>query len=101
MGAGGMRCWKGTAPQFSLVEIGGPQFHRPRRRRFPAWNPQPRVQGRGGQAMWIIMYVAVMASLRAMGLAPGLVPIRAGDGRRPPFGDIGVADSRFWSRRVG
>jgi hypothetical protein len=38
--------------------------------------------------MWIIMYVAVMASLRAMGLAPSLAPIRTDDDRRPPFGDI-------------
>jgi hypothetical protein len=38
--------------------------------------------------MWIIMYVAVMASLRAMGLAPSFVPIRNDDDRRPPFGEI-------------
>ncbi len=38
--------------------------------------------------MWIIMYIAVMASLRAMGLAPDLVQVRTDDDHRPPYGDI-------------
>jgi hypothetical protein len=41
----------------------------------------------GSRAMWIIMYIAMMASLRAMGLAPGLVPVRT-DEDRPPFGEM-------------
>jgi hypothetical protein len=38
--------------------------------------------------MWIIMYVAMIASLRAMGLAPSSVPVRTDDDHRPPFGEI-------------
>ena len=38
--------------------------------------------------MWIIMYIAVMASLQAMGLEPSLVPIRTDDDDPPPCGDI-------------
>jgi hypothetical protein len=37
--------------------------------------------------MWIIWYVAMMASLRAMGLAPSVVPVRT-DEDRTPFSDI-------------
>jgi hypothetical protein len=37
--------------------------------------------------MWIVMYIAMMASLRAMGLAPGFVPVRT-DEDRLPFGEI-------------
>jgi hypothetical protein len=38
--------------------------------------------------MWIIWYIGMMASLRAMGLAaPSLVPIRT-DEDRTPFGDV-------------
>jgi hypothetical protein len=37
--------------------------------------------------MWIIWYVAMVASLRAMGLAPSVVPVRT-DEDRTPFGDI-------------
>jgi hypothetical protein len=37
--------------------------------------------------MWIIWYVAMMASLRAMGLAPSVVPVRI-DEDRTPFSDI-------------
>jgi hypothetical protein len=37
--------------------------------------------------MWIVMYIAMMASLRAMGLAPNLVTVRT-DEDRPPFGEI-------------
>ena len=29
----------------------------------------------GDRAMWIVMYVAMIASLSAMGLAPSLVPL--------------------------
>ena len=43
--------------------------------------------GPGDRAMWIIMYIAMVASLRAMGLAPSMVPVRT-DEDRPPFGDI-------------
>lgn len=42
---------------------------------------------RGSRAMWIVMYIAMMASLRAMGLAPSFVPVRT-DEDRPPFGEI-------------
>jgi len=37
--------------------------------------------------MWIIIYIAMVASMRAMGLAPSLVSVRT-DEDRPPFGDI-------------
>jgi hypothetical protein len=37
--------------------------------------------------MWIIMYVAMIASLRAMGLAPSLVPVRT-DEDRTPYRDL-------------
>jgi hypothetical protein len=42
---------------------------------------------RGDWAMWIIWYVAMMASLRAMGLAPSPVLVRT-DEDRTPYGDI-------------
>src|SRR5262245_29678459 len=42
---------------------------------------------RGDWAMWIIWYVAMMASLRAMGLAPIAVPVQTDD-ERTPFSDI-------------
>jgi hypothetical protein len=41
----------------------------------------------GSRAMWIVMYIAMMASLRAMGLGPSFVPVRT-DEDRPPFGEI-------------
>lgn len=62
------------------------QFHRPWRRQFLAWNPQP-VGFDGGWAMWIIWYVAMMASLRAVGLAPNPVPVRIDEDRKP-YGDF-------------
>jgi hypothetical protein len=37
--------------------------------------------------MWIVMYIAMMASLRAMGLAPNLATVRT-DEDRPPFGEV-------------
>ena len=69
------------------MEIREPQFHRaaPRGFRRGTYSVGP---GRGDLAMWIIMYIAVMASLQAMGLEPGLVPIRTDDDDRPPCGDI-------------
>ncbi len=33
--------------------------------------------------MWIVMYVAMMASLSAMGMAPSLVPIDTGKDQLP------------------
>lgn len=42
---------------------------------------------RGDWAMWIIWYVAMMASLRAMGLAPSPVPVRTDEDRKP-YGDF-------------
>jgi len=33
--------------------------------------------------MWIIWYVAMVASLRAMGLAPSAVPVRTDEDRKP------------------
>ena len=50
--------------------------------------PTLRRSRAGDLAMWIIMYIAVMASLQAMGLEPSLVPIRTDDDDRPPCGDI-------------
>jgi hypothetical protein len=37
--------------------------------------------------MWIIWYVAMVASLRAMGLAPMPVPVRTDEDRKP-YGDF-------------
>jgi len=37
--------------------------------------------------MWIIWYIGMMASLRAMGLAPGVVPVRINEDRKP-YGDF-------------
>jgi hypothetical protein len=37
----------------------------------------------GGRAMWIVMYVAMIASLSAMGLAPSLVPVPADEDQLP------------------
>jgi len=71
---------------------------------FPVWNkrspdstalganssrPETRnvVGFAGDGAMWIIWYVGMMASLRAMGLAPSLVPIKIDEDRKP-FGDM-------------
>jgi len=33
--------------------------------------------------MWIIWYIGMMASLRAMGFAPNLQPIRTDEDRKP------------------
>ena len=41
----------------------------------------------GSRTMWIIMYIAMVASMRAMGLAPSVVPVRT-DEDRPPFGEM-------------
>ena len=41
----------------------------------------------GGWAMWIIWYIGMMASLRAMGLAPSPVPVRIDEDRKP-YGDF-------------
>jgi hypothetical protein len=37
--------------------------------------------------MWIIWYIGMMASLRAMGLAPGVVLVRTDEDRKP-YGDF-------------
>jgi hypothetical protein len=37
----------------------------------------------GDEAMWIVMYVAMIASLSAMGLAPSLVPLPADKDQLP------------------
>jgi len=37
--------------------------------------------------MWIVWYVAMIASLRAMGLAPALIPVKT-DENRNPYGDL-------------
>jgi len=55
--------------------------------RVPSWNLLRRSRA-GDLAMWIIMYIAVMASLQAMGLEPSLVPVKTDDDDRPPCGDI-------------
>jgi hypothetical protein len=41
----------------------------------------------GGLAMWIVMYVAMIASLSAMGLAPNLLPVET-DKDQLPHDDI-------------
>src|SRR5262249_17244755 len=51
-----------------------------------AWSP-PRRGFSGDWAMGIIWYVAMVASLRAMGLAPSPVPVRT-DEDRTPYGDF-------------
>ncbi len=33
--------------------------------------------------MWIVLYVATLATLSAFGLAPSLVPVRTDDDRTP------------------
>ena len=38
---------------------------------------------RGDQAMWIVMYVAMIASLSAMGLAPSLLPVETNKDQLP------------------
>ena len=49
---------------------------------------EPTGRGWAGEhEPWIIMYIAMMASMQTMGLAPSLVPVRT-DEDRPPFGDI-------------
>jgi hypothetical protein len=62
------------------------QFHRPWRRQFRRGTRSPWVSI-GGWAMWIIWYVAMMASLRAVGLAPNPVPVRIDEDRKP-YGDF-------------
>ena len=42
--------------------------------------------GQGGQAMWILMYVVTIASIRAMGLAPSLMLWETED--RGPYSDM-------------
>ena len=44
---------------------------------------RPWVGEPGGRAMWIVMYVAMIASLSAMGLAPSLVPLPADEDQLP------------------
>ena len=49
---------------------------------------EPAAAGLSGDwAMWIIWYVAMVASLRAMGLAPSPVPVRTDEDRKP-YGDF-------------
>jgi hypothetical protein len=62
-----------------------PQFHRAGRRQFQRGTYTVGF-GRGDRAMWIIWYIAMVASLRAMGL-PNVVPVRI-DEDRTPFGDL-------------
>ena len=38
---------------------------------------------RGDRAMWIVMYVAMIASLSAMGLAPSLLPMETNKDQLP------------------
>ena len=65
----------GTSPNFTA--LGADSFRREAR----------SGEFRGDWAMWIIWYVAMVASLRAMGLAPSPVPVRT-DEERTPFTDI-------------
>jgi hypothetical protein len=37
--------------------------------------------------MWIVLYVAMIASLRAMGLGPALIPVETEE-KRTPYGDF-------------
>src|SRR5258707_8849859 len=52
-----------------------------------SFEPTARGLIRGDWAMWIIWYIGMMASLRAMGLAPGVVPVRI-DEDHTPYGDV-------------
>jgi hypothetical protein len=45
----------------------------PSRPTVPAVKPAPQVC-EGGPAMWIVFYIATIASLSALGLAPNVVP---------------------------
>ena len=38
---------------------------------------------RGDRTMWIVMYVVMMASLSAMGMAPSLLPLESGKDQLP------------------
>jgi hypothetical protein len=50
-----------------------PQFDHPRSQQFLPWNLHRRF-AKGGPAMWIVFYIATIASLSALGLAPNVVP---------------------------
>jgi hypothetical protein len=72
-----------------------PEGHTPRisigcdgasRNSFTLWNHALRASvgwSNRGWAMWIVMYVAMIASLSAMGLAPSLVPLVADKDQLP------------------
>src|SRR5215469_17826916 len=53
----------------------------------PGVEPAARGFRPGEWVMWIIWYVAMMASLRAVGLAPNPVPVRIDEDRKP-YGDF-------------
>lgn len=50
-----------------------PQFDHRRSPRFQAWNLVIGLST-GGTAMWIVFYIATIASLSALGLAPNVLP---------------------------
>jgi hypothetical protein len=56
-----------------LQQPGEPQFDHPRSQQFLPWNLHRRF-AKGGPAMWIVFYIATIASLSALGLAPNVVP---------------------------
>ena len=57
----------------SLQQQGQPQFDHPHSQEFPSRNLHRRF-AKGGPAMWIVFYIATIASLSALGLAPNVVP---------------------------
>ena len=50
-----------------------PQFDHPRSQQFLPRDLHRRF-AKGGPAMWIVFYIATIASLSALGLAPNFVP---------------------------
>ena len=78
---------KSHSKDFHLDRPHKSQFHPPSRRQFQPWNPRLVGLIRGDWAMWIIWYIGMMASLRAMGLAPSPLPVRI-DEDRTPYGDV-------------
>jgi hypothetical protein len=69
---------KGHTPRISIRHDGKS------RNSFTLGNhPTVGWSNRGDGAMWIVMYVAMIASLSAMGLAPSLVPLPADEDQLP------------------
>jgi hypothetical protein len=76
-------CQKVTPKRFPMARQHGPQFHHPWRHDRSCSNGL--ACNRGDKAMWIVLYVAMIASFRAMGLA--VVPVET-DKERGPYSDM-------------